>query len=45
MTRLLQLFYKSIREGTAPPIPHTQILQVAAMMDIVIAQVYPGGRQ
>jgi hypothetical protein len=41
MSKLLELFYDGIRNGTAPPIPYSEILRVADVMDSVIAQVYP----
>jgi predicted dehydrogenase len=41
MSKLLELFYDSIRHGTAPPIPYSEILRTADIMDRVIAQVYP----
>lgn len=41
MTRLLQLFYNSIRTDAPLPISYEEILSVAGIMDEVIAQVYP----
>ena len=41
MSKLLELFYDGIRKGSAPPIPYSEILRVADVMDRVIAQVYP----
>lgn len=41
MSKLLELFYDSIRTGGAPPIPYSEILRVAQVMDRIIEQVYP----
>jgi hypothetical protein len=41
MSRLLELFYGSIRTGGASPISYSEILRVARVMDRVIEQVYP----
>lgn len=41
MSKLLELFYAGIRTGSAPPIPYSEILRVAGVMDRVIEQVYP----
>lgn len=41
MSKLLELFYESIRTGGAPPIPYSEILRVASVMDRIIEQVYP----
>jgi predicted dehydrogenase len=41
MSKLLELFYASIRTGGAPPIPYTEILRVSDVMDRIIEQVYP----
>ena len=41
MSKLLELFYDGIRNGSAPLIPYAEILRVADVMDSVIAQVYP----
>jgi predicted dehydrogenase len=42
MNRLISLFYKSILEDTAVPIPYSEILQVSAMTDQIIGQVFQG---
>jgi len=41
MSKLLELFYAGIRDGGAPPIPYSEIVRVADVMDRVIEQVYP----
>jgi predicted dehydrogenase len=41
MSKLLELFYDGIRRASSPPIPYSEILRVADVMDSVIAQVYP----
>jgi predicted dehydrogenase len=41
MSKLLELFYAGIRDGGAPPIPYSEIVRVAEVMDRVIEQVYP----
>jgi predicted dehydrogenase len=41
MSKLLELFYHSIRTGGAPPIPYSEIIRVCTVMDQVIQQVYP----
>jgi predicted dehydrogenase len=41
MSTLLELFYAGIRDGGAPPIPYSEILQTMDVMDRVIEQVYP----
>jgi predicted dehydrogenase len=41
MSKLLELFYQSIRTGAAPPIPYSEIIRVCTVMDRVIQQVYP----
>lgn len=41
MSKLLELFYEAIRKDAPPPIPYSEILRVADVMDRVIAQVYP----
>jgi len=33
MNRLFTLFYRSIREGMPPPIPHREIRRVTALLD------------
>jgi predicted dehydrogenase len=38
MNRLFTLFYRSIREGTPPPIPHREIRRVTALMDEIFQQ-------
>jgi len=39
MNRLFALFYASIVSGGPPPIPHRDILRIAAMMDEIFRQV------
>lgn len=41
MSKLLELFYAGIRAGSKPPIPYSEILRTAAVMDRVIEHVYP----
>jgi len=41
MSKLLELFYEEIRSGGEPPIPYSEILRVADVMDRVTEQVYP----
>lgn len=41
MSKLLELFYAGIRTGGEPPIPYSEILRTAEVMDRVIQQVYP----
>ncbi|HMF63871.1 MAG TPA: Gfo/Idh/MocA family oxidoreductase [Edaphobacter sp.] len=41
MSKLLELFYAGIRAGSKPPIPYSEILRTAEVMDRVIEQVYP----
>lgn len=41
MSKLLELFYASIRTGGEPPIPYSEILRVCEVMDRIIEQVYP----
>jgi predicted dehydrogenase len=45
MSTLLELFYKSIREGSKPPIPYSEILCTMDVMDRVIEQVYPASTE
>ena len=44
MTRLLHLFYDSLRTGGPLPISYGEMLSVAQVMDEVIAQVYPANK-
>jgi predicted dehydrogenase len=44
MRRLLNEFYLSIENDTAPPIDYAEILRVSSMMDRIFEQVYPEGR-
>jgi predicted dehydrogenase len=39
MKHLIECFYKSIEQGTAPPIPYREILLTARIMDSIFAQV------
>ncbi|HXB59460.1 MAG TPA: Gfo/Idh/MocA family oxidoreductase [Candidatus Acidoferrales bacterium] len=41
MKELIEQFYQSIRNQTAPPIPYREILLTARIMDEVFAQIYP----
>jgi predicted dehydrogenase len=44
MSRLLELFYASLRTGGTLPISYEEMLSVAQVMDEVIAQVYPAAK-
>jgi hypothetical protein len=41
MKELIERFYQSIRDRSAPPIPYREILLTARIMDEVFAQIYP----
>jgi predicted dehydrogenase len=41
MSKLLELFYDSIRRNAPPPIPYSEILRTTEVMDRIIAQIYP----
>lgn len=42
MKELIERFYQSIRNESAPPIPYREILLTARIMDEIFAQVYSG---
>ncbi len=39
MKYLIESFYRSIREGTPPPIPYREILLTARIMDAIFEQI------
>ncbi len=39
MKYLIEAFYRSIREGTPPPIPYSEIVRVATIMDAIFDQL------
>ena len=41
MRELISRFYTAIAEDTPPPIPYSEILRTAVLMDEIIGQVYP----
>lgn len=41
MKELIERFYGSVRNHTAPPIPYREILLTARIMDEIFAQIYP----
>jgi predicted dehydrogenase len=43
MKYLIEAFYRSISEGTPPPIPYREILLTARIMDSIFAQIGVGG--
>jgi predicted dehydrogenase len=43
MKELIERFYNSIREETAPPIPYREILLTAKIMDQIFERTRPGG--
>jgi predicted dehydrogenase len=45
MKELIQQFYDSIRNQSAPPIPYREILLTARIMDEIFAQIYVSARQ
>jgi predicted dehydrogenase len=44
LKHLIELFYRSILEGTAAPIPYREIILTARIMDAIFAQVAVEGR-
>ncbi len=42
MKELIERFYQSIQNQSAPPIPYREILLTARIMDEIFAQIYPG---
>lgn len=45
MKELIERFYQSIRNQSAPPIPHREILLTARIMDKIFKQIYPAQPQ
>jgi predicted dehydrogenase len=41
MKELIEQFYRSIQNKTAPPIPYREILLTARIMDEIFKQIYP----
>jgi ABC-type histidine transport system ATPase subunit len=41
MKSLIDSFYRSITDGTPPPVPYREILLTARIMDAIFDQIYP----
>jgi hypothetical protein len=44
MNRLLSLFYQSIIDGSDPPVPYSEILGTARLMDRILDDIHPAAR-